>query len=169
MTRLEQGWAADVLTAFTEDEESGLTPRAGEVDYVSAFRRMRRGSTTLARVGLRTALWLVALAPLWLLGRVATFSALPAPERTELLIRLLAHRSFVVRELTLLLKLTAAMALLGTSSVRSRSGYDNVRPKAAITATAASDARVHLPLAARPALTTSQPAADAQPMEHSTP
>jgi hypothetical protein len=145
MTHLEQTWTADVLTAFSHNAEPALTPLPGEVDYVSAFKRMRRGSTALARLGLRAAIWMVALAPLWFLGRVATFSRLGRNERTELLRRLLIHPSFIVRELTLLLKLTAAMALLGTVSVRARSGYDaapNNRPQQE------SSVRVHLPLMA---------------------
>lgn len=126
MTRFEQSWVADVLNAFTHDAEPALSPRPGEVDYASAFVRMRRGSTALAGLGLRAALWMVALAPLWFMGRLVTFSRLARRERTDLLIKLLVHRSFVVRELTMLLKLTAAMALLGSVSVRARSGYDSV-------------------------------------------
>ena len=145
MTRFEQLWAADVLTAFTHEAEPGLCPRTGEVDYLGAFRRMRRGSTALAGLGLRLAVWMVALAPLWLLGRVATFSTMARRERTELLSRLLVHNSFVVRELTMLLKLTAAMALLGTLSVRARSGYDNVQAVAPME----SGVRVHLPIVQR--------------------
>jgi hypothetical protein len=74
---------------------------------------------------------MVALAPLWALGKLATFSTLARRERCELLGRLLVHHNFAVRELTMLLKLTAAIALLGTASVRARSGYDNplARPR----------------------------------------
>jgi hypothetical protein len=124
MTRFEQDWAADVLTAFTAPGAPGLQPAAGEVDYLKTFRRMRRGSTALAAFGLRLAVWMVAFAPLLLLGRVATFSRLARREQTELLARMLVHKHMLIRELTLLLKMTAAMALLGTVSVRARSGYD---------------------------------------------
>jgi hypothetical protein len=146
MTRVEQTWIADVLTAFTLDGAPGLCPAPGEVDYLRTFSRMRRGSTALAALGLRLAVWMVALAPLWLLGRVATFSKLARRDRSELLGRLLSHQNLVVRELTLLLKLTAAMALLGTVSIRARSGYDDVRAPAAIP----SSARLHLPVLIQP-------------------
>jgi hypothetical protein len=157
VTRWEQAWAADVLTAFTAEASQGLAPGASEVDYLTTFRRMRRGSTALAALGLRLALWMVALAPLWLLGRIATISSLARRDRTELLRRLLAHRVLAVRELTMLLKLTAAMALLGTSSVRARSGYDSTTTRAEVQ-------RVHLPLAqpAQPERV-SLPAATTQP------
>jgi hypothetical protein len=131
MTRFEQLWTSDVLTAFTEDAEQGLTPLPGEVDYLKAFRKMRKGSTALCALGLRLAIWMVAFAPLWLLGRFATFSELARHDRTRLLSRLLAHKNFAVRELTMLLKLTAAMALFGTASVRARSGHDATAPSRA--------------------------------------
>ena len=97
MTRWEQVWASEVLNAFTVEGAPGLNVLPGEVDYVGAFSRMRRGSTALASVGLRVALWMVILAPLWLLGRVGTFSALALRDRTELLSRLLCHSSFIDR------------------------------------------------------------------------
>jgi hypothetical protein len=137
MTRWEHIWAIDVLAAFapassetrssisaTPSADSRLTPHEGEVDYFRVYRRLIAGSTPLAALGLRFALLMVVLAPVWLLGRFITFSALARAERTELLSRLLRHTSLVVRELSLLLKFAAAVALLGTPSVRERSGYD---------------------------------------------
>lgn len=124
MTRWEQAWAEAVLTAFVVEGAPGLNVSQGEVDYLHALGRMRERGTALAAFGLRAAIWMVAMAPLWLFGRFVMFGTLARTERTELLSRLLTHKSFAVRELTLLLKLTAAMALLGTASVRARSHYD---------------------------------------------
>lgn len=149
MTRWEHDWAIEVLAAFAPastttrrsisaapSPDSRLTPHEGEVDYLRVYRRLLAGSTPLAALGLRFALWMVALAPVWLLGRFMTFSTLARAERTELLSRLLRHTSLVVRELSLLLKFAAAVALLGTPSVRERSGYD----KPQVTANVARDA-----------------------------
>jgi hypothetical protein len=144
MTRLEQDWAADVLTAFTLNGAPGLQAAPGEVDYLGALRRMRRNSTALAAFGLRIAVWMVAFAPVLLFGRWALFSRLARREQSELLTRLLVHKHMLVRELALLLKLTAAMALLGTASVRARSGYDDHAPRPRVEA----GAHLHLPLAA---------------------
>jgi hypothetical protein len=144
MTRWEHIWAVEVLAAFapasTETRTSihaprtgaPLTPREGEVDYLCVFRRLHAGSTPLAALGLRFALWMVAFAPVWLLGRFVTFSTLARAERTELLSKLLRHTNLVVRELSLLLKFAAAVALLGTPSVRERSGYDKPQATATI-------------------------------------
>ncbi|HKU42639.1 MAG TPA: hypothetical protein VJR89_30985 [Polyangiales bacterium] len=134
MTRWERSWVVDVLAAFAPSslDVRALAPRDGEVDYLRTWRRMLQGATPLARLGMRVALCMVALAPLWLLGRFATFSKLARSERTEVLSRLLRHTSHFVRELALLLKFSAAVALLGTPSVRARSGYDNVQPPASV-------------------------------------
>jgi hypothetical protein len=126
MMAFERRWARHVLAAFAPVGGPGLAPVPDEVDYESALRRMMRGASPLAAAGLRLALWIAALAPIWLWGKVTTVTRLATERRPELLRQLLGHRAFVVRELTMLLKLCAAMALLGTPSVRARSSYDDV-------------------------------------------
>jgi len=131
LTPLERRWAVDLLSAFApESADDGgravLAPLPGEVDYLAMFERMRKGATKLAALGLRAALWLIALAPLWQRGRLQTLSALSVQARANALADLLVHRSFVVRELTLLLKLCASMALFASKGVRARSAYDDV-------------------------------------------
>lgn len=132
MMGFERRWVRQVLSAFARVGGPGLAPLPDEVDYESVFARMRRNATPIAALGLRLSIWVAALAPLWLWGKLATVSRLAVGRRTELLRQLLNHRLFVVRELTLLLKLGAAMALLGTPAVRARSGYDDVQPAAAV-------------------------------------
>jgi hypothetical protein len=131
MTGLERKWAIDLLSAFAPDTSSTgdqkvLAPLPGEVDYLAMFTRMRVGATKLAAFGLRAALWIIALAPLWQRGRLQTLSALPIAARSAALSALLGHRSLIVRELALLLKLCASMALFAAPGVRARSAYDDV-------------------------------------------
>ena len=126
MMAFERRWARHLLAAFAPPEGQGLAPLGGEVDYLAALSRMMREATPLAALGLRAAIWMAALAPLWLWGKLTTVTRLASERRTQLLRELLVHRAFAVRELALLLKLSAAMALLGTPSVRARSGYDHV-------------------------------------------
>ncbi len=140
----ERRWARALLAAFAPPEGSGLAPIADEVDYVGVLGRMMREATPMAALGLRMALWMAALAPCWLWGRLCTVTKLAVERRSELLGQLLVHRWFAVRELSLLLKLGAAMALLGTPSVRARSGYDHVQA----TDESESGMRVRLPLLA---------------------
>jgi len=142
MMAFEKRWARQLLSAFAPSDGPGLAPLHGEVDYLRALARMRREATPLAALGLRLAIWIAALAPLWLWGKLTTISKLATDRRTELLRELLTHRAFAVRELVTLLKLSAAMALLGTPSVRARSGYDQVQTVAEVE----SGLRVRLPV-----------------------
>jgi hypothetical protein len=120
----ERRWAHAVLEAFAPPGGVGLAPRPGEVDYVGGMQRMLGSFTTRAALGLRAGLWMAALAPLWMGGRLASMARMSLDARTELVRRLLVHRLFLVRELTFLLKTAASFALLGTSSIRARSNYD---------------------------------------------
>jgi hypothetical protein len=124
MTRLERSWAVTLLSAFAPTGAPGLSPREHEVDYLAAYSRLVHGAAPLASLGLRFAVCLTALAPLWHWRRPRTVVGLTSVERTRLVDELLRHRTFVVRELLLLVKYAAALALLGTASVRARSGYD---------------------------------------------
>jgi hypothetical protein len=124
----ERRWVHAVLEAFAPPDAEGLAPRAGEVDFVSAFERMVRSCTWQAALGTRLALWMAALAPLWMGGRLCSVVRLRMKGRTSLVRALLGHRSFVVRELTTLLKMAASLALLGNAHVRARSGYDRDVP-----------------------------------------
>jgi hypothetical protein len=132
MLSFERRWAKSLLSAFAPAGGPGLSPLENEVDYVGVLLRMKREATPLAALGMRVAIWIGALAPLWLWGKLATVTELARERRPELLRELLGHRVFAVRELTLLLKLCAAMALLGAPTVRLRSGYDHVKPAAKI-------------------------------------
>jgi hypothetical protein len=136
-----------LLAAFAPQGARGLSPREGEVHYLAAYEKLVAGAAPLAAFGLRAAVWLFALSPIWHLGRARSISGLVEAERTALLRALLRHQTHVVRELTLLLKYAAALALLGTPSIRARSGYD-APPADAVRMTA--NVHHHLPLLDRP-------------------
>lgn len=104
--------------------KEGLVPLEGEVDYVQAFVLIADGSTDRARIGVRAGLWLIALAPIWLGVAFSTMAGIPVEQRAAILDRMLASNVFIVRELALLIKISAAFALMGTASVRARSNYD---------------------------------------------
>ena len=131
-----------VLEGFAPPEHPGLAPMHGEVDYVGTFGRMLAATNTRARLGLRLAVWLAALSPLWHQGRLCTMARLPIDERAQLLSALLSHRWYLVRELLTLLKFAASLALFAEASVRARSQYD------ATAAVEESGERLRLPLSA---------------------
>lgn len=139
--RFEERWVEAVLSGFSSPSGGGLVIEENEVDYLDGFMRMNEPATPLAAFGARAAVWMVALAPLWCLLSLRGVLRRSADERVALMTRMLEHRLWVVRELTLLLKVQASMAMMGTASVRLRSGYD--RREAAAEP---SDGLVRLPL-----------------------
>jgi hypothetical protein len=124
MLAFERRWVRDILSSFAPEGGPGLAPRVGEVDYERAFMSLHGSARLIARVGMRIALWLIALAPLWLRGERRTLPALPSEARQALLARLLEHRVYAVREAAFLMKLCACLALFANDAVRARSGYD---------------------------------------------
>jgi hypothetical protein len=125
LLNVERGFVQAILEAYAPPtSREGLVPHEGEVDYVNAFQLIADGSTDRARIGVRAGLWIIALAPLWLGVAFATMSGLPVEKRAAILDRMLSSNAFIVRELALLIKISAAFALMGTASVRARSNYD---------------------------------------------
>ena len=124
MLAFERRWAVAVLEGFAGADGVGLAPHDDDVEYLDTMQKMMRASTAKAAFGLRVGLWIAALAPIWLLGRFATLGSVARARRAEILARLLTHRFFLVRELTLLLKLSACMAIFAHPGLRDRSNYD---------------------------------------------
>jgi hypothetical protein len=129
--RFTQGFARRaniVLASFAPEGEVGLVPQPDEVDYSTTFATMLTHGTKLSRLGLTLALWIAWLSPLWLLFEPCTLGELEPTRRAEVLGRLLTHRWFAVRELTLLLKIGATLAMFASPTLRARSGYDATVP-----------------------------------------
>lgn len=79
-------------------------------------------------IGLRLSIWMVALAPLFLLRRPRTIAGLSPPERERVLTLLLASSIYAVRQLTMAFK--AMAALLYARSPVIRSAMLELRPAA---------------------------------------
>jgi hypothetical protein len=128
MFAFERRWVVAILSSFAPEETSEvpgrLAPKPGEVDYFAAYHALLTEGAPLAGLGLRLGLWLVALSPLFMLGRLTTFAGLLLAERVALLERLLESNVFPLRESTFLLKTAASLALLKPESVRARSHFD---------------------------------------------
>ena len=73
-----------------------------------------------ARLGLRVAVWLVALAPLFVLRRVATIRGLAPADGERVVAALCASRSYGVRSLVMLLKTFGALLYAGDDRIRAR-------------------------------------------------
>ncbi|MDB4929564.1 MAG: hypothetical protein JWM10_2048 [Myxococcaceae bacterium] len=145
MTGVERHWLSIVLPSFLDPTAAGLGVRAGEVDFVRGALAMYAATSPLAQIGMRAALVVAMLSPVFILGRFVTFTALGPAERSDVLARVCSHRVFVLRGIGVLLKLTASMAMFRVASVRARTNHDR-RP-----APAPARVRVALPVLMGPA------------------
>ena len=123
MIELEKQFVDAVLGAFAVGG-SPIAPRPGEVDYVGTIETLVTHSNPVGRIGVYGALWLVATGPMWLWRRPETILALTPDDRARLVEELVNHEQFAVREMALLMKIQAGMAIMGTASVRARTDYD---------------------------------------------
>lgn len=69
-------------------------------------------------VGLRFALWMIALAPLFLLGKLHTIASLERQDRVRLLEKLLASPIYAVRQLVLAVKALGIMLYAQSPEIR---------------------------------------------------
>lgn len=125
LTGVERRWLSIILPSFIDPTAGGLGLQPGEVDFVRGAMTMYEASSPIAQLGMRAALLMAMLSPLFLLGRLRSFAALTPTERSALLARICAHRLFVLRGFGVLLKLAASMAMFRVASVRRRTHYDH--------------------------------------------
>jgi hypothetical protein len=120
LTGFENAWAGAALAAmFPGSADAGLAGIAA-MDVAGFLRGMMDRLPLRAALGLRAAVWVVALAPLFELGRVTTIRGLRASDRERLVVRLVKSRLYVVRSLLMMLKTFGALLYAGDASVRAR-------------------------------------------------
>jgi hypothetical protein len=134
MTGVERRWTGLVLSSFS-GSAAGFTVAEGplsegKVDYLSAASCFAGAASEKARLGFRVAVLLAWTAPLWMGRRFGMMGSLDAEERSAVLDAMSRHRFFFVRELCLLLKLIACMAIFRSPAARVRSGFDRPEPEA---------------------------------------
>lgn len=133
LSRWELDWAE---AAF-----SGLFPRGAhpaqpvgiaDVDAGSALQSLLREAPARAVLGIRAALFMCALAPLFVLRRFRTIVALEGDARSRVMAALLTSSLYPVRQLTLLLKMMASLVFACVPEVRRviLQGARNVPPPA---------------------------------------
>ena len=131
LTWWEKRWLEAIFEGFAppraDAAEGLLTPEPGEVDHVGRFAEMNEHASPIAKLGMHVAVHLVGLAPVWTGTKLAGFDRLDEEARVALLEELMEHPFALVKELSWLMKVQAAMTLFGTPSIRARSGYDRGR------------------------------------------
>jgi hypothetical protein len=120
LARFECRWAEAAMQAiFPGSAEAGLTG-IHAMDVRSFLRELMQSLPWRAAMGFRLAVWLVAVAPLFLLHRFVTIARLPLDERERVLAALVASRSYAIRSLVLLLKALGALLYAADERVRAR-------------------------------------------------
>jgi hypothetical protein len=120
LTKLELSWAAAALGAiFPGSREAGLADISA-MDVAGFLREVCRCVPLRVVLGLRLAIWIVTLAPLFVLARFATIRALGADDRERVVAAMLASHSYAVRSLVMILKAMGALLYAGDERVRAR-------------------------------------------------
>lgn len=120
LTKLEISWAeASMGAIFPGSRDAGLTDIRA-MDLRGFLAQVMATVPFQAALGLRLAVWIVALAPLFVLRRFATIAGVDQAERESVIEKLLASRSYPVRSLVMILKTIGALLYAGDDAVRAR-------------------------------------------------
>ena len=118
LTKLERSWArAALATMFPSGAHPGV-PGADVIDGGESLDEVCRTVPARVALGLRAAVWILALAPLVVLFRLRTLAGLEPASRERVVLALLSSRVYVVRQLTLLLKAFGALIFVAAPGVR---------------------------------------------------
>lgn len=129
LTKLETTWAEAAMGAiFPGSRDAGLADIRA-MDLRGFLAQVMATVPFQAALGLRLAVWIAALAPLFVLGRFATLAGLDPPARERVIARLLASRSYALRSLVLILKTIGALLYAGDDGVRARMNASPPRPE----------------------------------------
>jgi len=120
LTKLEITWAEAAMGAiFPGSRDAGLTDIRA-MDLRGFLAQVMATVPFQAALGLRLAVWIVALAPLFVLRRFVTIAGLDLAGREKVIERLLVNRSYAVRSLVMILKTIGALLYAGDDAVRAR-------------------------------------------------
>jgi hypothetical protein len=120
LTGIENRWAEAAMGAiFPGSREEGLTDIRA-MDVRGFLARIVASVPSQAALGLRLAVWIVAFAPLFVLGRLATITSLAQADRERVVAALVMSRNYALRSLVMILKTMGALLYAGDDAVRAR-------------------------------------------------
>jgi hypothetical protein len=138
----ERAWTDAAFDAIFPDGTAlphGIA-RLGPADY---FDDLLREVPLEQSLGLRVALWIVGLAPLFTIGRFGTIASIDAASRGRVLEALVTSPRYAVRQLTLGLKAMAAMLVVQSPAVRAAMTEPAVRQDVVALGRGATSKRPH--------------------------
>ncbi len=120
LTFVERRWAEAALSAiFPGSPELGFRGIAS-MNVTGHLAHVMDRLPLQAAAGVRLAIWVVALAPLFVVGRFTVLARLSPGDRERVLVRLGASRVYALRSLVVLLKAIGALLYAGDAGVRAR-------------------------------------------------
>lgn len=132
LTGIENRWAEAAMGAiFPGSREEGLTDIRA-MDVRGFLGRVVSSVPSKVALGLRLAVWIVALAPLFVLGRLATITSLAQADRERVVAALVMSRNYALRSLVMILKTMGALLYAGDDAVRARMMVPT-KPKSLVT------------------------------------
>jgi hypothetical protein len=120
LNRFESRWAEAAMGAiFPGSSAMGLSDIRA-MNVAGFLRDLMQHLPWKAALGVRMAVWLVALAPLFVLPRFATIARLGQDDRERVIAALVASKSYAIRSLVLILKTLGALLYAADEGVRRR-------------------------------------------------
>jgi len=118
LTNLERSWARAALATMFPSGADPRVPGADAIDGGASLDEVCRAVPARVALGIRAAVWIVTLAPVFVLFRLRTLAGLDAAAREKVVLALLSSRNYFVRQLTLLLKAFGALIFVAAPGVR---------------------------------------------------
>jgi hypothetical protein len=121
LSNFEVRWATAALAAFFPEASRGSLPIGVASLDVGGYLRDVFARVPLEPVfGLRLAIWIAGLAPLFVLGRLRTLASLDARDRERVVGALVASPIYAVRQLLIALKAIGALLYCAAPEVREK-------------------------------------------------
>ncbi|HEY1955463.1 MAG TPA: hypothetical protein VGH28_07620 [Polyangiaceae bacterium] len=117
-TKLERSWARAALGTMFPSGAHPRVPGADAIDGGASLEDVCLAVPARVALGIRIAVWMVALAPLFVVFRLRTLAGLETAAREKVVLALLSSRFYFVRQLTLLLKAFGALIFVAAPGVR---------------------------------------------------
>jgi hypothetical protein len=115
----ERRWARAAFETIFPGPERGTLPLGiGDMDLDGFLDETLKSVPFEPAVGLRLAIWILALAPLFVLGRLATLASLSFEDRERVVARIAASPIYPVRSMVVMMKAIGALLYCGDPRVR---------------------------------------------------
>src|SRR5258706_2747986 len=121
LASFERRWVRAVWDTIFRGADRGASPLgATDLDVDGFLDELFAQAPFESSLGLRAAIWFLAMAPLFVIGRFATFEGLALEDRERVYLKLAASRVYVVRSLVIALKAIGSLLYCGDATVRGR-------------------------------------------------